>query len=291
MARAWERGVPLTVHAAIGAEITHQHQEVRRGGDGRDQPSRLPHPRGIAPRAARRRPGREQGSAVVLPEVFVKALNVARHLWPPLVNFTAVDLDMSRHYRPEMNVIGTRPRGRARISPDRPSRAHDPPLLRAAGAPRSMTGRAILAALAVALGACASAGGGESPPPHTGTAPAPRSEPPATASVPSPADESLPPWLAAIAGARSLRAHWGIAVWDLDEGRWVLRHEADRYFVPAPNLKLVVSATGLERLGPDYTWRTSVYGTAPVGRGGVLDGDLVLYGRGDPTCRDASRRR
>ena len=30
MARAWERGVPLTVHAAIGAEITHQHQEVRR---------------------------------------------------------------------------------------------------------------------------------------------------------------------------------------------------------------------------------------------------------------------
>jgi hypothetical protein len=46
------------------------------------------------------------GSAVVLPEVFVKALNVARHLDPPLKDFTAVNVDMLRHYRPEMNVIG-----------------------------------------------------------------------------------------------------------------------------------------------------------------------------------------
>lgn len=146
-----------------------------------------------------------------------------------------------------------------------------------------MTSRAALVAgLAFALGACASAGGRESPPPHTGTPPPPRSEPPAVASAPSSADESLPPWLAAIAGGPLAHAHWGIAVWDLDEARWVLRHESDRYFVPASNLKLVVSATGLERLGPDYTWRTSVYGTAPVGPGGVIDGDLVLYGRGDP---------
>jgi hypothetical protein len=46
------------------------------------------------------------GSAVVLPEVFVKALNVARRLWSPIRSFTAVDLDMIRHYRPTVNVIG-----------------------------------------------------------------------------------------------------------------------------------------------------------------------------------------
>jgi hypothetical protein len=46
------------------------------------------------------------GSAVVLPEVFVKALNVARRLWAPIRSFTAVDLDMIRHYRPTVNVIG-----------------------------------------------------------------------------------------------------------------------------------------------------------------------------------------
>jgi D-alanyl-D-alanine carboxypeptidase/D-alanyl-D-alanine-endopeptidase (penicillin-binding protein 4) len=90
-----------------------------------------------------------------------------------------------------------------------------------------------------------------------------------------------PGWLAEVATGPLARAHWGIAVWDLGAGRWVARHEADRYLVPASNLKLVVSATGLELLGADYAWRTSVYGTAPIGPGGVLDGDLVLYGRGD----------
>ncbi|HEY7471602.1 MAG TPA: D-alanyl-D-alanine carboxypeptidase/D-alanyl-D-alanine-endopeptidase [Gemmatimonadota bacterium] len=139
-----------------------------------------------------------------------------------------------------------------------------------------------LAALAFAV-ACASARGRE-----TGSPPV-RASPPAidahaSVAAPGPADsdEALPPWLAAIAVGPLARAQWGIAVQDLADGRWVVRHEADRYFVPASNLKLVVSAVALERLGPDYVWRTSVYGTAPVGPGGVLDGDLVLYGRGDP---------
>ena len=128
-----------------------------------------------------------------------------------------------------------------------------------------------LAALC-ALGACASAGGRESAPP-------PRME---AASSPVHADGALPGWLAEVATGPLARAHWGVAVWDLSAGRWVARHAADRYFIPASNLKLVVSATALERLGTDYEWRTSVYGTEPIGPGGVLNGDLVLYGRGDP---------
>lgn len=106
LARAWERAVPLTVHVTIGAEITHQHPAfdgVAWGATShRDfrilaESLRRLHEGGIA---------FNLGSAVVLPEVFVKALNVARHLSPPLKNFTAVNVDMLRHYRPEMNVIG-----------------------------------------------------------------------------------------------------------------------------------------------------------------------------------------
>jgi hypothetical protein len=106
LARAWQLGVPLTVHASIGAEITHQHPSFDGAAMGatshRDfrilaAALRDLHAGGLVANL---------GSAVVLPEVFVKALNVARHLWPPLKDFTAANLDMIRHYRPEMNVIG-----------------------------------------------------------------------------------------------------------------------------------------------------------------------------------------
>lgn len=106
LARAWELGVPLTVHAAIGAEITHQHPRF----DGAALGATSHRDFRILAASLRDLHGgglvANLGSAVVLPEVFVKALNVARHLWPPLKDFTAANLDMTRHYRPEMNVIG-----------------------------------------------------------------------------------------------------------------------------------------------------------------------------------------
>lgn len=106
LARAWSRGVPVTVHAAIGAEITHQHPRFDGAALGatshRDFRILAASLRGLDEGGL----VANLGSAVVLPEVFVKALNVARHVAPPLRNFTAVDLDMTRHYRPEMNVVG-----------------------------------------------------------------------------------------------------------------------------------------------------------------------------------------
>ena len=150
-----------------------------------------------------------------------------------------------------------------------------------------MTSRLLVLALCAALGACASASGREGmPDSDRGTA-----SPPAAESRPTVPGAALPGWLADVATGTLARSHWGVAVRDLATGRWVARHAADRYFVPASNLKLVVSATALERLGADYTWRTSVYGTEPIGAAGVLDGDLVLYGRGIPTSRAASPRR
>jgi D-alanyl-D-alanine carboxypeptidase/D-alanyl-D-alanine-endopeptidase (penicillin-binding protein 4) len=78
------------------------------------------------------------------------------------------------------------------------------------------------------------------------------------------------------------RAHWGIAVWDPATGTSLYRRAADRHFIPASNLKLVVAAAAAHLLGPEYRYRTTVYAAGPV-RDGTLAGDVVLYGRGDPT--------
>ncbi|HEX7243658.1 MAG TPA: D-alanyl-D-alanine carboxypeptidase/D-alanyl-D-alanine-endopeptidase [Longimicrobiaceae bacterium] len=78
------------------------------------------------------------------------------------------------------------------------------------------------------------------------------------------------------------RAHWGIEVWDPASGRALYRRNADRHFIPASNLKLVVAAAAAHHLDPGYRYRTTLYAAGPV-RAGTLEGDLVLYGRGDPT--------
>jgi D-alanyl-D-alanine carboxypeptidase/D-alanyl-D-alanine-endopeptidase (penicillin-binding protein 4) len=77
------------------------------------------------------------------------------------------------------------------------------------------------------------------------------------------------------------RQLWGVAVLD-DRGRVLYARNADRLFIPASTAKIVVSAVTAARLPAEWTVRTSLYGTGPV-RDGVLRGDLVLYGRGDPT--------
>jgi hypothetical protein len=106
LARARELGVPLTVHAAIGAEIIHQHPAASGAAIGdtshrdfRRFAASLPslHDGGVV---------LNLGSAVILPEVFLKALTIARNLGNGKpTGFTAADLDMLRHYRPHVNVV------------------------------------------------------------------------------------------------------------------------------------------------------------------------------------------
>jgi len=74
---------------------------------------------------------------------------------------------------------------------------------------------------------------------------------------------------------------WGVALVDA-RGRLLYGRNADKLFIPASNTKLVVSSVASALFAPDLTVATSVYGTAPIADG-VLQGDLVLYGRGDPT--------
>ncbi|HEX4600375.1 MAG TPA: D-alanyl-D-alanine carboxypeptidase/D-alanyl-D-alanine-endopeptidase [Gemmatimonadales bacterium] len=77
------------------------------------------------------------------------------------------------------------------------------------------------------------------------------------------------------------RATWGIYVVD-ERGKVLYQRDADRLRVPASNTKLIVTAAAAVLLPPEYRVRTSVYVNGQVA-GGVLHGDLVLYGRGDPT--------
>src|SRR5215207_8124363 len=76
------------------------------------------------------------------------------------------------------------------------------------------------------------------------------------------------------------RQLWGVAVAD-ENGKLIYSRNQDRLFIPASNTKLVVSAVASALLPRDWKVKTSLYG-GPVVRG-VLQGDLVLYGRGDPT--------
>ena len=77
------------------------------------------------------------------------------------------------------------------------------------------------------------------------------------------------------------RATWNIYAQD-NRGHVVFNRNGDHFSVPASNTKLVVAAAATVLLPADYRVRTSVYANGTV-TDGVLKGDLILYGRGDPT--------
>ena len=77
------------------------------------------------------------------------------------------------------------------------------------------------------------------------------------------------------------RGTWAVIVCD-SSGRVQYERNADRLMVPASTNKLLVSAAAMTLLGPEYRVTTSAYGDGPL-KNGVLHGDLVVYGRGDPT--------
>jgi serine-type D-Ala-D-Ala carboxypeptidase/endopeptidase (penicillin-binding protein 4) len=77
-------------------------------------------------------------------------------------------------------------------------------------------------------------------------------------------------------------AVWGVDVREAATGRVLYARNASRPAVPASTLKIVVAAAAAHHLDRDHRFRTTVLATGPV-RDGVVLGDLVLYGRGDPT--------
>src|SRR6266566_3800182 len=99
-------GRDVTVHAAIGAEILHQHPTADGAAIGATSHRDFKRLAGVLPDLDDGGVVLNLGSAVVMPEVFLKALTIARNLnGGRPKNFTACDCDMQRHYRPRVNVV------------------------------------------------------------------------------------------------------------------------------------------------------------------------------------------
>ena len=115
--------------------------------------------------------------------------------------------------------------------------------------------------------------------------------------TPAPAGVSIVPRV----GTRALRraidsvtnapefanGHWGVLV-VTTRGDTLYSRNAGKLFMPASNQKIVTSAVALAQLGPEYRYRTSFVAHGPV-TGGVLQGDLGVIGRGDPSVSDHMR--
>jgi hypothetical protein len=109
---AWRDSTPVTVHVAVGTDTPHAHPAADAAaiGRGTHRDFRL-----FCSLAAELNGGGvylNVGSAVVMPEVFLKAVSVVRNLGHLLADFTTVNLDFLQHYRPKVNVV-ERPHGRA----------------------------------------------------------------------------------------------------------------------------------------------------------------------------------
>ena len=104
---AYKLDIPVTVHVAIGTDIIHQHPSCDGAAIGKTsyQDFRI-----FAESVSKLEEGviLNIGSAVILPEVFLKSLTIARNLGYKVKKITAANFDMNNHYRPRENVV-TRP--------------------------------------------------------------------------------------------------------------------------------------------------------------------------------------
>ena len=104
LAAAVRLGIPATVHIAVGSDIHHMHPSADGAALGetsfRDFEKLSSVVAGLEGGVVF-----NVGSAVILPEVFLKALSLARNLGNPVRRITAVNLDFIRHYRPQVNIV------------------------------------------------------------------------------------------------------------------------------------------------------------------------------------------
>jgi hypothetical protein len=111
LAAAWRLSLPATVHVAVGTDIVHMHPACDPAALGRTTHLDF---RIFAAQVARLGGGGvylNVGSAVLLPEVFLKAVTLARNLGHPVRDFAAANLDFIQSYRPSTNVVQRPTRG------------------------------------------------------------------------------------------------------------------------------------------------------------------------------------
>ncbi len=105
LAKAYEKQIPFTVHVALGTDIVHQHETANGAaiGDCSLRDFRI-----FCNNIINLNEGGvflSFGSAVIMPEVFLKAVTVVRNLGYPLRNFYTAVFDMNLHYRPKTNIV------------------------------------------------------------------------------------------------------------------------------------------------------------------------------------------
>jgi deoxyhypusine synthase len=103
-ATAYEKDLPATIHIALGADIIHMHPVADGAAIGAATMADF-HRLAATVAELSRGVVINLGSAVLMPEVFMKALNLARNLGRKINSFTAVDMDFIRQYRPRINVV------------------------------------------------------------------------------------------------------------------------------------------------------------------------------------------
>jgi hypothetical protein len=97
-------GIPVTVHVAVGTDIIHMHPRADGAAIGATS-LRDFHRLAAVVAGLHRGVFINLGSAVLIPEVFVKALNLARNVGRRVEGLITVDMDFIRHYRPQMNIV------------------------------------------------------------------------------------------------------------------------------------------------------------------------------------------
>jgi hypothetical protein len=102
---AYNLNIPFTVHSALGTEIIHQHPSVNGAAVGDTTWTDFQIFTKNVSTLDKNSTVLNVGSAVIMPEVFLKALTVARNLGYPAYGFSSATFDMIRHYRPTVNVV------------------------------------------------------------------------------------------------------------------------------------------------------------------------------------------
>jgi len=85
-----------------------------------------------------------------------------------------------------------------------------------------------------------------------------------------------------LSGEQTAKGEWGILIVDEKSGKVLFDQNADRYFVPASNMKLFTTAFALATLGPEYRFRTTLEAQNAVSPEAKIEGPVYLVGRGDP---------
>ena len=85
-----------------------------------------------------------------------------------------------------------------------------------------------------------------------------------------------------LGNGQAAKGDWGVLIADARSGQVLFEQNADRYFVPASNMKLLTTALALARLGVDYRFRTTIEALATPSDDGKIVGSIYLVGRGDP---------